>query len=144
MFCYFCAAFLWLLLFSSCQDAFYVFIFWCCDNLKRRLWYAEELKPHRICDCEAKWRLSIYEWLLTAGERWTAGFSLLSFLRLLSPSLGLFSPPPQVSVRHPIVRDIQPQCENQQMGNFVCMVSVDVCECVWRKKVGEGELRSRE
>lgn len=31
-------------------------------------------------------------------------------------------------MRHPIVRDIQ--CENQQMGNFVCMVGVGVCVSV--------------
>lgn len=37
---------------------------------------------------------------------------------------------PQVSVQHPIVRDILPQCENQQMGNFVYTVSVGVCASI--------------
>lgn len=97
--------------------------------------------------------VSIYEWPLTAGDRWTVGFSPA----LISPtapsvclSLARSQPPPRVSVQHPIVCDIQPQCENQQMGNFVCVgecgcvgMCVSVCACEG-KRVGERELRSRE
>lgn len=59
-----------------------------------------------------------------------------------SPALSIlsaFQPPPWVSVRHPIVHDIQTQCENQQMGNFVCMVSVFVWECVFLSVYEERE-----
>lgn len=72
--------------FSLVKMHFMSLAFLCCDNLKHFLWYAEAPESDRICECEAEWRLSIYEWPLTAGERWTAGFSLLLFLRLLSPS----------------------------------------------------------
>ena len=64
---------------------FFFLVFWKFKSVA--CWYAEALESHRICDCEMEWRLSIYEWPLTAGERWTAGFSLHLFLCLLSSSL---------------------------------------------------------
>lgn len=58
-------------------------------------------------------------------------FPALVSVACFSPLFSSVSkPPPRVSVQHPIVRDIQPQCENQQMGNFVCMAAVDVDVCV--------------
>lgn len=80
----------WILLFLSCQDAFYFAMFcfvffWCCDNLKPCLCNTKELESHRIHDTESVW--SIYEWPLTAGERWTARFPRLLFVCCLPPPL---------------------------------------------------------
>lgn len=145
---YFSASFFWLTLFFSCQDAFYVSIFWCCDNLKHRLRFTEEALESRRNPrlWAAQWRLSIYEWPLTAGERWTAGFSPLLFpFACFYPFFSASKPPPRVTVQRPIVRDIQPQCENQQMGNFVCIAAADVCVCVcvWGKREGWGRAKEQ-
>lgn len=58
------------------------------------------------------------------GEMNCWNFPVLVSSPALSPTLLIL---PRVSELHPTVYDIQPKCENQQMGNFVCIVSVTVC-----------------
>ena len=140
--------------YCPCQDAFNVFNFCGSDN------------QSIACDVLRLWRLmeSVSLWGGAAEYLWMASNSRGQMNCWIPPPPALVSPPapsvclslsrsqlpPRVSVRHPIVCDIQPQCENQQMGNFVCVgecgcagmcVSVGACE---GKRVGERELRSRE
>ncbi len=88
-----------------------------------------------------------YLWMaLTAGERQTVLDFLCSPFSAFSLRLFLSLPRLWVSVKSPIVHDIQPQCENQQMASFVCVASDWACVflSVYEERVGEGELRSRE
>lgn len=101
---------------------------------------------------EALWSTALESQTVWGGVKaeylWMAfnsrgGMNCWIFLALFSvpPHVSVSRPPHCVSAWHPIVCYTEPSCENQQMGNFVCVAGVGVC--VW-KQVGERELRSRE